>query len=657
MISKRIVALILMLCTAILTVQGISLPAGAESVPFEQSNVLDDLRSSTLNGQPFSVSSYPFDESGSIRLLNFVEYCYAYRANQRDRYGLYVYIYNPQKLSLSTGSNQNKIQLGTYVDESGNLHYEKFRLEFINKSETADTKGLFYKFRVVDRKGEDGLTIAQRVNSAERKYSISGIELLTMGNPNATEYGVGGSYTFTGYAKGYGRDVHAESTLSCTSASLETLKLDVHHTYYRTNVSDRGKDHYNEINTVYFSVPQSVLKSYGNLQKIHAEWWEYKTKPAAVTSDEGYFRTLLQYIGTDVGEYDPSVANELYTGYSASGGTTIGSPLINHFDWAYNVDLSTKKSVLGITTEINYCDSVSSIMPYAFYAPTASVDGVFKYLHSSPAAGSVGSTNLTDWIYGYRNTLGHGYIDCNGRLISRDLFEDTVDEGRTMGYNDKTVDLTDTFDLNSYDSNHSWWDKLWDYGFSWPSTDGDYTDVAPICLLQTSDLAGSEAEVASRLLVNEDDLTALKAYFMVETLKNNAVFLFRFANTDYYSAPAFRKGMTGSIANTDTYIAQETVFLDFDIIELTFHKEGAYHVIPVVAGPVDIINGLQPPATSFAWWKTLLALLFLLLLVVVLLPLVPYFVRGIVWLVMLPFRLIGSLVRQVKTKRRNKKGE
>lgn len=34
-----------------------------------------------------------------------------------------------------------------------------------------------------------------------------------------------------------------------------------------------------------------------------------------------------------------------------------------------------------------------------------------------------------------------------------------------MGHNDKTIDLADTFNLMSYDSNHSWWDKLWDYGF------------------------------------------------------------------------------------------------------------------------------------------------------------------------------------------------
>ncbi|MCQ2386545.1 MAG: hypothetical protein MJ078_07750, partial [Clostridia bacterium] len=215
-LAKRILIFLFTLCTVFMAVQGTLIPVyAAETVPFEQSNVLDDLTSSTVNGQPFRLSDYPYKETGSIRLLNFVEYCYSYRANQRDRYGLYVYIYNPQKLPLSTDSNQNKIQLGTYVDDGGNLHYEKFRLEFVNKSESTDYKGLFYKFKVVDRVTGDGLKIAERVNSNERRYYISGIELLTSGEQNATEYGVGGTYVFTGYCQGCGPDPSAASTLSC----------------------------------------------------------------------------------------------------------------------------------------------------------------------------------------------------------------------------------------------------------------------------------------------------------------------------------------------------------------------------------------------------------------------------------------------------------
>ena len=134
-------------------------------------------------------------------------------------------------------------------------------------------------------------------------------------------------------------------------------------------------------------------------------------------------------------------------------------------------------------------------MPYAFYSPAVDVDSIFKFLYSDPIAGSVDSTQVAEWIYSYSNNLGNGYIDCNGRKISKDLFETYVDSGRTMGYNDKTIDLGDTFDLNSYDSTHNWWNKFWDYGFSWPDTSEQYKDVAPIYELKESDFPANKRKL------------------------------------------------------------------------------------------------------------------------------------------------------------------
>ena len=41
------------------------------------------------------------------------------------------------------------------------------------------------------------------------------------------------------------------------------------------------------------------------------------------------------------------------------------------------------------------------------------------------------------------------------------------------------------------------------------------------------------------------------------------------------------------------YCAQQTVFLNFDVIELTFSKEGKEVVIPTVMSPIDIVNGFE----------------------------------------------------------------
>ena len=255
---------------------------------FDETNVLDDLLSSTVDGKPFDIRNFPYNAKSSIQILNFVEYCYSFKPNMQDNFGLYVYIYNPEGLNIDKTSKQNKIQMGTYTDSEG-LHYEKFNLEFISESEDANYKGLFYKFKVVDKIGIDGKRIIERVNSNERIYNVSGVELLTKGDKNATEYGFGGTYKFTGYSQGYGPDENAQSTLTCTVENLETLSLEVHHTNFRTNVSSLGAGHYNEVNTVYFAVPERIYEMYGNLQKIRAEWWEYKTKMAAITSNKEHY--------------------------------------------------------------------------------------------------------------------------------------------------------------------------------------------------------------------------------------------------------------------------------------------------------------------------------------------------------------------------------
>ena len=105
----------------------------------------------------------------------------------------------------------------------------------------------------------------------------------------------------------------------------------------------------------------------------------------------------------------------------------------------------------------------------------------------------------------------------------------------------------------------------------------------------------------------------------------------------------------------DTYIITESVFLNFDIIQLTFNKEGVYTVIPVVNSPIDIYNDITiPAADGLAWWQILLAIIFLILVLWLLsiTGILPLLVKGIIWLILLPFRLIGKLLKAITKKRK-----
>lgn len=640
----------LVFCTVFFAVQDVVLVANASSgLNFDNTNVLDDLSSSTTNGKPFDFLEYPFNENGSLQIINFVEYCYSYKANMRGNYGLYIYVYNPQGIDIVENSGQNKIQMavswsknsdGEYVAD----RYEKFNLKFCNKSEKTNYKGLYYKFKVVDKK-IDGKTMAERVNSMERRYDVSGVELLTKGNQNATEYGVSNSYRFSGFAEGYGDS--DKSTLSCTIKELETLSLDVHHTYYRTNVSSLGKGHYNEVNTVYFSIPDRIYKANGKLQMIHAEWWEYKTKKALITSSEDYYNKAIVHNKTTLipsGEYwTPNSNLGFSAGYGGTNDYRPGSQSYYYYEWGFNIgNYSYKQNDVkfGHFTEEN-----ATILPLVFYAPVEDVDDVLSFFYTSPVAGDVSSDVVSDYIYNYTND-DYDYIDCNGRAISSALFEDKVDDGRTMGYNNQYIDLADTFDLNSYDSNHNWWDKFLDYGFSLPKTDGDYSNVSPIYELSDEDFSKNNDSFSDELLVAKDDVNVLRNYYKQEKKKGNHVVLFRFANTDYFC----REGLKDYY-----YIAQQTCFFDFDIIDLTFNKDGVYTVIPVVSSPIDIINDFTAPPGGIDWLKLLALILALILLVVLLAPILPYILNAIVWVVSLPFKIIGRINKSFKNYRDKRK--
>ena len=126
-IGKKIFLCILSLAlTLMVWVVGIfptalPIPAKATTVlSYEQTNVMDDLRNATIDGKPFSVTDYPFDEKKDTRVLSLVEYCYSFYEEKQGNYNLYVYVYNPKGLMFDVGSPLNGIQLSCALGATAN---------------------------------------------------------------------------------------------------------------------------------------------------------------------------------------------------------------------------------------------------------------------------------------------------------------------------------------------------------------------------------------------------------------------------------------------------------------------------------------------------------------------------------------------------------
>lgn len=551
---------------------------------YEDSNVLSDLQSS----KDFNLSEYPYDENLSARCINFAEFCYAVNKSDRKDYGLYLYIYNPSGKQIRD-SGLNKAQLAVLYNTDGKaIDYDKFTLKLCSYSE-GEQAYKFYKFRIVDHIGTDGKKIEERVNAESRRYEMSSFEILYQGDNTVSDCPVGGTYIYTGFAAGYGADKTAASTLKCAvkeSEYIEIKGLIDRQTVYRTDMSNPNMTSHNQINSVYFSVPNKILEKYGKLQKVECEWWEYRTEPIIVTNNQELYNALLSMRGKNFTEHncDYSYGLGIYKEGTANGN-------YKRYSWGYNI-----KQLGGGTSGIQ----VDSVCPYLNWVLPSSVWG--ESLNNY----AVESDKLLDYIYKFDGQLSESD---NGYQYCTDLLNKNVGNGRTGGYNRKNIDLDeDAFDFTQYNPTYTGWDAL-KHAFGWnTSTEAALTGQAPIICIDSDNvsekLAGNNSDISARLFIDENDVAKFKTYCHNETAQGNTVVLLRFACTEYTSTmlDVFKYAEhtihAAKITDNIAFVAQENVFLNFDVMTLTFNDNGKYMVIPVVMSPINIVSNIYGPAAD-----------------------------------------------------------
>lgn len=640
----RIAAVLCLLCPW--AVRGGFAPAvRAEEISYEQTDVLDDLSGAVIGGKPFDIADYPFDERGKPQIVAFAEYGYSFYADNQDDYGLYVYVYNPQGQAIDTATDRNKISLAY----GGRENWTKYNLEFLDYSSEAGYEGLFYKFRVSLTEDEKSDILDDVVQNA-RVYEISGIEL-SVGNI-VTDYTVAMRYTYSGYALGYGSALATESTLACTADGFEKyLTLDVRPTYYRpegTNGEAYARD---TLHSVYFSVPDEILGEYGKMTAVHATWRNAKTNPVFVTGNKEVYESVLPYVGqaVDGGQFtyakddvSPVPYSLISSRYIESASWNGAAPTLSYM--SYNANRSYTNSDKEVTT-----------LYYCFLAENGDADN-----YTLPAEKLTGEGG-----YFESYTKEHGGELVNARY-SRELFEETADE-----FTDITISESDTFELTDEVISQNLWQQFVGGGYDVSGTN-TYT-VSAIKQVEDGDLSGDKTEVCEKLYIDESDYTEFERYCEEAEKREETVYLFRYCQSEYlcYEAAEYLRGEGGQglagknfgydFVDTNAYFMQMWVQLDFDIIDLTFTKDDVDTVIPAVMSPTDIAADGSPSVITNGDddfdWKTLLGIILGAILLIVFLPLiatlVPYLVKGIVWILLLPVKGIAAIIDSLK-KRRNK---
>ena len=610
------VALLVFVTLALLSFEivssGLVAYAADNNVKFDNTSIFDDLYGSKdEHGNEFDLGNYPKDKDGELRFYTFVEYGYSYYANLDKNYALYAYLYNPQQLDFSTYLDSNVVRMATAFAKNSEgeyvaSDYDDFNIVCVSRT-TGDYANLFYKFKILDPE-KKLLALAQKYESENgcRRYDIAGVYLKTDKSDVTLDKNIGRSFKCSGYMATYGENANNPSTFMCKVDVLETLDLKVYQTSYLTGVSSLGAYHHNNVSSVYFAIPQRVFDKYGSLWEIYAQWYECKTAPISVTSNQDFYQKALSnnhYETIDNSEggtsllYDKSVDYLLWYGRHID--SVVGSSNILHYDWVYNLRPFSMTS--GNMFIQRFANSYSNVLPFVFYSPSYTDSGAFNVINKQRVGGDVTSSSIRDYIQNYDSS---NYVSWHtSRNLPSELFVNEVDSTRSakgiqVGLNKIRTNFQDTFDLNSYNSNHSWWDKLWEYGWSYPkdeALDESHTNVSPFEEVKQTSLNSSS--IASDLLINENDIESFKTFCNVSYGKKEVPYLFRFAVSDYTSRPITRNPGRLDVDQdvVDSYLAQETVFFDFNIITMTFKGEEDYYTLAVMHSPVDVIAGVEPP--------------------------------------------------------------
>ena len=661
---------------------------------YESQSVLDDLSDMTIDGKEFSLSDYPKNAKGSPRILTFVEYCYAYNADMRGYYGLYIYVYNPQQIAFECNSGKNKLEMR--CGDSTEQSFKKYDFQLLNVTLQAGYENRFYKFKVALTETQC-TAILQDLNADSRVYNLSGIELLDPDGknyPNATDYPVGGTdengnplgitYTYTGYAKGYGEKGTSVSTLNCKVDGLETVSLEAHHTTYRpkgTAYSEGYKKYAvrDSLSSVYFAVPKNLRNNYDDLHAVHATWLEAETAPMLVTGNKDVFEDFYKYVGDRISEIKSGISptkymveNSIKTQWGEVASWVepdlFGNilPTISYSKY-FPISLYKQEENSDMPNEILYSssgqDRVVEQLNWLFYSPDG-VDGADRYC--------VPSAELYNWAYytfaEITKGTGIDYVkqaeqdeaikgelenggsgdpwlpDLSNPILSPEypkMYFSKAELNHGNGiylplldrlakeYTTKKITSTTEYSITS----NEWVVNNWLWFISWyEQQKGDPVKAKAIYEVTDKDFESiNKSAVCENLLISELDYEDFKSFYEANK-ENNRIYLFRFDTSEYISSELVELSREGDQIDTNAYFCKEKIYLDFDIIDITVTKNGEEFVIGCVMSPIDIIPSTTPPPITTSdmpdWWIPALITEIVLIVSFIGVVLVKRFIRG-----------------------------
>lgn len=543
---------------------------------FDGTSVNEDLQGLDLSGYTFNATLDP-------QVIYFMEYCYGEDVIDCVNYGLYVYVYNPAKLTFSDRAGANTLNMAVEYNAEGKPDgYANVPLRICGQS-TGTLEGLIWKFRVMDE-GNEILSNARALErqTGERRYDVAGIQLWTAGEANGESYDIiplpedyvfAMTYFYSGYSKGFSDSSMEESTLDFRTEDLTTVPLDLRHGFYcpeGTNGDDYTQD---SLASVYFAVPNDLIEEYGELYAVHFTFLEAVTDWMFVTGNSDVYNELLGYAGQDI------TGKDLQYGFGAG-----------------REENRVDAGLWEVVFEYGYNQILTGFGTNAYISRTDLTN--LKYIF--PVDGGMDETDSADdyvlqWevIQEYMEQYSAGKSDLIFGRYAPELFSWVADE-----VTDKELSAEDEFHLTGITFDN-WWNEIWGI-----ETETPYTMPA----IQEVTSCQSAAQVEAAYYLDESCYDDFKEYYDANS-NDGTVYVFHFAQSEYYAMEAYNldNDVTGLFdsyeMDSNARLLKETVYLNFDIIDVSMKKGETITVLGVVANPIDVIPNGTPAVetTSDAW--------------------------------------------------------
>ena len=435
----------------------------------------------------------------------------------------------------------------------------------------------------------------------------------------------------------------SEKALYYKSSSKNVQKISCGHTGYRLNSSAVGKEFYDTLTSVYFSLPKDMLEmddfvTYNDryisfMDYTYNYGWLYPSFVVSIKDNKNAANDLFEHLKA-------AFENNYYVGSDLHDLMTLDGITISH----------RTNLLLGDLDAVNESNSILST-DYSLFP-----NGI--------------QTKNTGFIFSVDGELGKFEYLVDGKTILEAIENEPSQRVTNLTHLDGTLRFDDKFNLLSYNdcsfetlsrdlgsSLSAWFEITFGSGFE---VQDSIKDISAIVILDSNDmldaLSMTEEKFSNTYLVNPKDVKDIKEQITSAYLANKVFVFSRFDTYQYFASDLY---IGTKSAPEDAYVFYEKLYFDFDILKLGVTNASDTVVYEIDMDPIDIVVGSTSPfpieKRESDWLAKLLSIIIAVVTIILILIFLPHILKFFGFTVKKVNKTYNSLKANIKSRKRKRK--